>query len=241
MNFKKWFRKKLDHLKLRYALSSPERFVRYLRNKGIRIGKNPIMTREVRTLQIDMSRPSLIEIGDNVRINMNLTLMTHDFASCVFRNKYHEFIASSGKIKIGNNVYFGRNCTVLKGVTIGDNCVIGFGSLVTKSIPENSVAAGVPAKVICSLDDYYAKRQVRTVEEAFEYARSIKLVYHRQPVIEDFWEEFPLFVDGADVDRYPQLPIRRQLDSAYDIWCKNHKAPFRSFQDFLTAAGVEEE
>lgn len=50
--------------------------------------------------------------------------MTHDFASYVFVNKYNEFIPSHGKVKIGNNVWFGMNCTVLKGVTIGDNCIL---------------------------------------------------------------------------------------------------------------------
>jgi serine acetyltransferase len=43
------------------------------------------------------------------------------------------------------------------GVTIGDNCIIGAGSIVTKNIPSNSVAAGMPARVICSIDEYYHK------------------------------------------------------------------------------------
>lgn len=55
-------------------------------------------------------------------------------------NKYGDFVNSSGKVVIGNNIYFGTNITVLKGVTIADNCVIGAGSIVTKSIPANSVS-----------------------------------------------------------------------------------------------------
>lgn len=54
------------------------------------------------------------------------------------------------------------NCTVLKGVTIGDNCIIGIGSIVTKDIPANSVAIGNPAKVVCSLDEYFEKRKNNT-------------------------------------------------------------------------------
>ena len=51
------------------------------------------------------------------------------------------------------------NVTVLKGVTIGDNCIIGAGSIVTKDIPSNSVSSGVPAKIVSSLDDYFEKRK----------------------------------------------------------------------------------
>ena len=61
-------------------------------------------------------------------------------------------LSQSGKVKIGNNVYFARNCTVFKGVTIGDNCIIGFGSVVTHDIPANSVAVGVPARVVGTVE-----------------------------------------------------------------------------------------
>ena len=55
-------------------------------------------------------------------------------------------------IEIGNNVWIGGNVVVLPGVTIGDNCVIGAGSIVTKDIPKDSVAVGNPCKVIKNLN-----------------------------------------------------------------------------------------
>ena len=64
------------------------------------------------------------------------------------RNKYVE---SAKPIKVGNSVWFGGGVTVLPGVTIGDNVVIGAGSVVVKDIPSNSVAVGNPAKVIKKL------------------------------------------------------------------------------------------
>jgi maltose O-acetyltransferase len=51
-------------------------------------------------------------------------------------------------VTIGNDVWIGGNVTILPGVTIGDNCTIGAGSVVTHDIPANSIAAGNPAKLI---------------------------------------------------------------------------------------------
>ena len=55
---------------------------------------------------------------------------------------------SKGKVEIGNNVWLGYNVVILPGVYIGDNVTIGANSVVTKSIPSNCVAAGIPAKII---------------------------------------------------------------------------------------------
>ena len=122
---------------------------------------------------IDLSRPSLVSIGSNIDINDNFSILTHDFSTFVFRALYHDFVPSSGKVVIGNNIVFGRNVTILKGVTIGDNCIIGLGSIITKDIPSNSVVCGVPAKVVCSLHDYYLKRKQQSVIESFNYVSSI--------------------------------------------------------------------
>ena len=62
-------------------------------------------------------------------------------------------------IKIGNNVYIGNNVIILPGVTIGNNVVIGAGAVVSKNIPDNSVAVGIPARVIKTADEYFEKLQ----------------------------------------------------------------------------------
>lgn len=233
---KGYIRSKIRNLELRWARTNSRRYVNFLRRQGVKIGNNLWITPAVNTIQIDITRPSLVEIGDYVRLNRNFTLLTHDGGFYVLRNKYHEFIPQSGRVKIGNNVYFGRNCTVFKGVTIGDNCIIGFGSIVTKDIPANSVAVGTPAKVVSTLEQYYNKRKEKCVVEAFEYAQSIKLRFNRKPRIEEFWEEFPLFLNG-DED-CEKLPIKKQLGPGYEDYRKNHKAIFNGFEDFLKAAGI---
>lgn len=230
------FQRLMLYLEIKKAHLNWHNYVSYLKKKGVQIGENFYISGGTRDKNIDLTRPSLISIGDNVSINRNFTLMTHDFVSGVFLNKYHDFLPSSGKVTIGNNVRFGANCTVLKGVTIGDNCFIGAGSIVSKDIPANSIAVGIPCKVIMTLEDYYKKRQDKCVTEAFEYARSIKERFNRMPKTTDFWEEFPLFVDASNIDKYPEIPIRRQLKGSYNSWLKNHKAPFGSFNEFIQTA-----
>lgn len=83
-----------------------------------------------------------ITIGNGVAISENFTIWDSDA---------HQMMNGSEPtqpIVIGNKVWIGTNVTVLKGVKIGDGCVIAAGSLVTKAVPANCLAAGVPAKVI---------------------------------------------------------------------------------------------
>lgn len=83
-----------------------------------------------------------ITIGNNVAISENFTIWDNDAHSIISRSK------SKSPIVIGNKVWIGTNVTVLKGVTIGDGCIIAAGSVVTKNIPAKCLAAGIPAKVI---------------------------------------------------------------------------------------------
>lgn len=186
-------------------------------------------------MEIDLTRPSLIKIGKNCFFNSYVEILTHDWVTHVFLHSDREFVNSSGRVNIGNNVTFGRHVMVLKGVTIGDNCFIGANSVVTRDIPANSIAVGSPAKVVMSLEDYYQKRLKVCEAEALDYARSIRERFDRTPVAADFWEEFPLFVSGNEVDKYPEIPIRSQLGPTFDRYVKYHKSKYASLDDFLKA------
>ncbi|HAP8953298.1 acyltransferase [Enterococcus faecium] len=71
-----------------------------------------------------------------------------------------------GIVKIRNNVFVGENATILRNVTVGNNCIIAAGAVVTSDIPNNSVCAGIPAKLIMSMDSYYKKRKESLMDEA---------------------------------------------------------------------------
>lgn len=216
---------------------SSSAYINYLRSKGVQIGGGNSI--RPKSFNIDLTRPSLITIGNNCYFNENFTILTHDWVTKVFLNTGRQFLNSSGRVSIGNNVSFGQNVMVLKGVTIGDNCFIGAGSIVTKDIPANSIAVGAPCKVIMSLEDYYQNRLVRSEAEALDYAKSIQERFQRKPAPSDFWEEFIWFVNGNEIDKYPEIPIRRQLGPICEAYEKSHKAKYESFEDFLKAAGIE--
>lgn len=215
------------------AIRSSSNFVAYLRCNGVTIGSN-VVFRDPKSTRIDLSRPSLVSLGNDVDINSHFCIMTHDFANFVFRNMGLGYINSSGAVTIGNNIYFGTNVTILKGVTIGDNCIIGAGSIVTKDIPSNSVATGVPCKVICTVEDYFEKRKKKGKAEAIEYIKAFRERNHRNPGLNlELREEWIYFIDGSNINDYPQIPVKQRVGKAYDNWLKTYRAPFHSYQDFM--------
>ena len=111
--------------------------------KNIKIGKNVFINACCR-----FQDQGGIEIGDGSLIGHNTTIATlnHDFNPLKRQN------LTPRPVKIGKNVWIGSDCTILPGVTIGDGAIIGAGSVVTKSIPANTIAVGNPARVIKNIE-----------------------------------------------------------------------------------------
>ncbi|OGW48867.1 MAG: acetyltransferase, partial [Nitrospirae bacterium RBG_19FT_COMBO_58_9] len=99
------------------------------------------------------SHCSLISIGNNVTFAPNVRLIAHDASTKQFLG-----FTRIGLIRILDDCFIGDSVIVLAGVTVGQRSIIGAGSIVTRDIPENSVAVGHPARVICTLDEYLSKR-----------------------------------------------------------------------------------
>lgn len=90
--------------------------------------------------------PGGVEIGNNVLLGPNVSIISGGHPLYAPQRLQNKLIAK--KVKIGNAVWIGANVTVNPGVTIGDNCVIGSGSVVTRDIPANFLAYGNPARPV---------------------------------------------------------------------------------------------
>jgi len=144
-----------EKLRRRYLKLTSKDLREYYIKMGCNIGKGTRIFRPCRM----SSEPYLIEIGENCTIAGG-NFYVHDGGVSVLNNLGYfkgERWDKMARIKVGNNVFIGLDASIMGGVTIGDNCIIGAGSVVTKNIPSNSVAAGMPARVICSIDEYYHK------------------------------------------------------------------------------------
>lgn len=104
---------------------------------------------------------NLVFIHDNVIIGSRSNFVTHDGIHFLLNKKLGgaDFIEKVGCIEIMNNVFIGSGTRVLYNTRIGNNVIIGANSLVNKDIPDNSVYAGVPARRICSFDEYVEKHR----------------------------------------------------------------------------------
>ncbi|MTI38309.1 acyltransferase [Fulvivirga lutimaris] len=107
-------------------------------NGTLTVGKNS----RINGAHID-AQQSII-IGENVRIAPYTIILDSDFHSL----KDHFSDGESKPIVIEDNVWLATRCTILKGVTIGENSVVATGAIVTKDVPANCVVAGIPAEVI---------------------------------------------------------------------------------------------
>lgn len=149
--------------------STSDSYIEFLRKEGVIVGEGTHF-HDPKTTIVDVTRPFLVEFGKNVQIPSNVTILTHGYDISVIHNKYEYACGSSGKVKIGDNVFIGMGTIILKGVTIGNNVVIAAGSVVNKDIPDDCVAAGNPAKPIMSIETYFEKRKAAQLGEAVELA-----------------------------------------------------------------------
>lgn len=137
---------------------------------GLIVGKNFQLERNS---FIDSSFPWLIQIGDNVTIAPDSLILSHDGST-------QKFVGYSrlGKVKIGNNVFIGAKCIILPNTTIGDNTIIGAGSIVKGNVDSDSIYCGIIAKKIKTIEEFkiYEENKLKdAIKYGIEYTKKGKI------------------------------------------------------------------
>ena len=135
-------------------------------NKGMKIGRNVHVMPGV---FFDEDYACLISIGDNCRIADGVRILAHD--ASMYPNLG---FAKIGRIDIKKDSFIGVNAIIMPGVTIGPNAIVGAGCVVSKDVPENSVVAGNPAKVIMTKDEFLkSHKEKNKTSKIFQYAEFV--------------------------------------------------------------------
>jgi maltose O-acetyltransferase len=124
-------------------------YIESLKKKGLFLGKKVYLNDG---FFIDPAHCHLISIADNVTFGPSVTILAHDASTKKFSTGTRVAL-----VKIEQGVFVGARAIILPGVTIGENAIIGAGSVVTKNIPANEIWGGNPAKKICTIEEAQQK------------------------------------------------------------------------------------
>jgi len=130
-----------------------QRPVEWYVKRGLRIGARCELEQP---FELDPSHCWLVEIGDDVTFAPDVHVIVHDASTkgCVGHTRL-------APVRIGSRVFVGARTTILPGVTIGDDVLLGAGSVVSRDIPSGTVAAGNPARALGTLESYHARTRER--------------------------------------------------------------------------------
>ena len=197
-----------------------------------------------RETSIDTQRPHMLHIGDYVKFTSGVTVLCHDYSRSTFVNMTEGVYSNVGEAKftyIGDNVFLGINAIVLMGAHIGNNCVVGAGSVVAGSFPNGVVIAGNPAKIICTIDEFYEKRKKQEIDAAKNYVKKWREKYGKNPSIYDMTNAFSwLYLPHTKetMEQYSQLFLTSAVDE--ETYLQNYYGTsplYESFEDFLKDCG----
>lgn len=128
--------------------------VEYLRSRGVQIGENVNILNSL----IDFDHGFLVSIGNNVTLT-GVRVLAHDASTQIPLG-----VSKVGRVIIGNDVFVGQGAIILPNTHIGNRVVIGAGAVVSRDIPDNSIAVGNPIQIVGTYDDF-VERHRRQMEE----------------------------------------------------------------------------
>lgn len=224
-------------IKLLTRRKTSSRYIKKLQKRGVKIGDHCVFFDPSNTT-IDSQRPHMLAIGDYVKITSGVCILCHDYSRSVLANiSGMANVGESKPTKIGDNVFIGINAIVLMGSTIGNNCIVGAGSVVSGLFPDNVVIAGNPAKIICTIEEFYRKRKSNEVDAAKEYVKSFRKSYGRNPNVDDMTNAFSwLYLprNNKSIESYPSFFSLNGVSRDTLIQnFMNSKPYYDSFDDFL--------
>lgn len=159
-----------------HFIASREKEARHL---GVKIGNHCLIsTRNWST------EPYLITIGNYVQVTEDVYFFTHGGGNTV--RQIDPTFDAFGKITIEDWAYIGAGSMLMPGVTIGEGSLIAAGSIVTKSVAPHTVVGGNPAKVICTIQEYYdrnKKYNIGTKGKSYQEKKEIILSLEEEKFI----------------------------------------------------------
>lgn len=209
-------------------------FNKILALEGFEIGEGTIFY-SPNTILIDRQRPWMLKIGKYCKITARTTILTHDYSRSVLRRAYGDILGEARMTTIGDNVFIGVNCTILMGAQIGNNVIIGAGSVVGGMIPDNVVVAGNPAKIVRTLEEHYERRKKMQIKEAAIWCNSWKYRYGKFPSERQMGPFFSLFTDREKFDYENDKRLTCNGDNMVEVVAdfKKSKPLFESYEVFL--------
>lgn len=134
---------------LAYSSPVPSWVIKFQRIRGVKIGENCHISPYV---LIDLLHPELIKIEDNVTISSNSMIFAHVNPTTNEFLKKHGYPRTIKQVTIKNGAVISVGCIIIAGVTIGENSIVGAGSVVTQDVPDYCVVVGNPARVVKKIE-----------------------------------------------------------------------------------------
>lgn len=216
-------------------------FIKYLKANGAKIGEG---TRFIspHLCSVDPGRLDYIEIGNNCCLSC-VSILAHDYSWYTLLESCGDILPDAGgTVKIGNNVFVGFQALILKDTIIGDNVIIGARSVVKGIVPSNTVWAGVPARQICTIEEFYKNRVCRRLKDAIYRRDHIRSVKGRDPEIKEMEMFGYLFLERTadNYERYiKDIEFNGIKDNPVvkDFFFQSSPA-FSSFEEFLKEPSI---
>ena len=134
---------------LAYSSPLPSWSIKFQKSRGVKIGENCHFSPYV---LIDLLHPELITIEDNVTISSNSMIFAHVNPSANEFLKKHGYPRTIKPVTIKSGAVISVGCIIVAGVTVGENSIVGAGSVVAQDVPDHCVVLGNPARVVKKID-----------------------------------------------------------------------------------------